>query len=65
MKSYPVLQNGEGLSIDPTKEILKLACCDCGLVHNIAFAIEDGLLGIAMERNIRATGQIRRYRHKK
>jgi hypothetical protein len=42
-------------------ELLRLACCDCGLVHEIAFAIEEnGKLGVAMKRNARATAAMRR-----
>lgn len=41
--------------------VLKLGCCDCGLVHRVAFAIErNGKLGIAMERDNRATSAARR-----
>ena len=57
---YPVLNDGDAIAIKPG-EILRFACCDCGLVHNIAFAYEDGEIGIAIERNRRATGQKRRH----
>lgn len=41
-------------------EILKMKCCDCGLIHKLAFAIEEnGKLGIAIER---ATKLARRKR---
>ncbi len=44
------------------EEITRWACCDCGLVHDITFAIEDnGNIGVAAERNNRATAQRRRY----
>lgn len=44
-------------------QLLKFACCDCGLVHDIGLAIEkNGNLGIALRRNNRATGQLRRQR---
>lgn len=58
---YQQLKNGEAIEIKPG-EILKLACCDCGLVHNIGIAVEDnGNIGLAFERNVRATGQMRRF----
>jgi len=57
---YPVIGDGDAIAIKPG-EILKLACCDCGLVHNLGFAYEDGEIGIAFERNKRATGQRRRW----
>jgi nitroimidazol reductase NimA-like FMN-containing flavoprotein (pyridoxamine 5'-phosphate oxidase superfamily) len=60
MAKYPVLVDGEAITIKPG-EILRFACCDCGLVHNMAFAFEDGEIGIAIERNKRATGQKRRH----
>jgi hypothetical protein len=43
-------------------ELLKLMCCDCGLVHLMSFAIEaNNRLGIAMRRDNRATSAARRY----
>lgn len=63
-RRYPVLQDGEGIAVQPG-EILKLACCDCGLVHDVAFAYEDGEIGIALRRNNRATGQRRRWMRKR
>ncbi len=59
---YLQLEDGARFEIDMEKsELLRLACCDCGLVHEIAFAIEEnGKLGIAMKRNARATAAKRR-----
>ena len=46
------------------KEILRLACCDCGLVHSFAFHMyRGGMLGIAAKRENRATGQLRRHKY--
>ena len=41
---------------------LKLACCDCGLVHDHVY-MTDGkkYMGIIIERNERSTGQLRRH----
>jgi len=58
--TYRQLADGEALTIKPG-EILRFACCDCGLVHNLAFAYEDGEIGMAVARNRRATGQRRRW----
>ncbi len=45
------------------RHILRLACCDCGLVHSYAFhKYKDGHLGIAARREPRATAQLRRHR---
>lgn len=64
-KAYQKLQDGEGIELKLKRgrsAILKLGCCDCGLIHRIAFAIEkNGNLGIAMERDKRATAAARRH----
>jgi len=39
----------------------KMACCDCGLVHNIDFRIYRGKIQMRARRNNRATAQIRRH----
>jgi hypothetical protein len=39
----------------------KMACCDCGLVHEIDFRIHKGRVQLRARRNNRATGQIRRH----
>jgi len=39
----------------------KMACCDCGLVHNMQFRIDDkGQINFRAQRNNRATAQMRR-----
>ena len=39
----------------------KLACCDCGLVHDMQFRIDDlGQINFRASRNNRSTGQYRR-----
>jgi len=60
MTKYTQRKDGEGFEI-PLGKIYKLACCDCGLVHNVVFTYEDGVLAMATERNNRATGQRRRW----
>lgn len=45
-------------------DILRLACCDCGLVHSFAFhKYRSGMLGIAARREKRATAQLRRHEY--
>lgn len=56
---YVQRQDGEGFEV-PVGEIYRLACCDCGLVHDVVFALEDGKLAMATRRNNRATAQRRR-----
>ena len=38
----------------------RLACCDCGLVHNFEFRFKKGLVEFRAKRNYRSTGQKRR-----
>jgi|WetSurMetagenome_2_1015567.scaffolds.fasta_scaffold66464_2 hypothetical protein len=60
MTKYKQRIDGEGFTV-PSGEIYKMACCDCGLVHDFVFVSEDGNpVGIAARRNNRATGQRRR-----
>ena len=57
---YKQLNDFDGIELElPT--IHKFACCDCGLIHKFAFAIEEnGNLGIAFAKDNRATSQHRR-----
>lgn len=64
---YPEVIDGEGVELKPRGrkgrawQILRLACCDCGLIHSLAFAIEDnGNLGIAVRLEKRRTSAHRR-----
>lgn len=60
---YPQLQPGEPFELNPQKESLRFACCDCGLVHRMEFIVgHRQRLRIAMWRLKRATGQLRRHR---
>ncbi len=56
---YPVLKDGEGVSFR-SKERFKLACCDCGLVHEVVLVASKGWVGMALRRNKRATAARRR-----
>lgn len=39
----------------------RMACCDCGLVHDMEFRIDDlGQINFRANRNTRSTGQLRR-----
>lgn len=57
---YIKRKDGENFEV-PLNQVYKIACCDCGLVHNVAFVYKDGKLYMAAERNARATGQRRRH----
>lgn len=59
---YIQRQDNEEIELKP-KEIFRSACCDCGLVHDMAVAAEDnGNIGLAFRRDNRATAQLRRHR---
>jgi hypothetical protein len=49
---YPVMRD---------RQPYKLCCCDCGLVHDIEFWVEEDRVAMRVARNRRATGQIRRH----
>ena len=58
--SYKFLHSGDWVAFEPT--MLKLACCDCGLVHNFDLQFRKGKLGFIIRPDRRATGQIRKQR---
>lgn len=59
---YPRLTDGGAVELNAKDNILHFACCDCGLVHRIAFGVDGQEVGIAMERDNRATAQLRRHK---
>ena len=60
MARYKQRVDNEGFAV-PSGEIYRIACCDCGLVHDFVFVSNDGLdIGIAARRNNRATAQRRK-----
>jgi hypothetical protein len=63
MGRYPVMKDGEALSLR-SGELFKFACCDCGLVHDVAIVAQGKEIGFAVRRNKRATGQKRRHMRK-
>lgn len=57
---YVNRKDGEGFEI-PSGILCRLACCDCGLVHDIVIVSNDRKpVGFAAKRNNRATAQKRR-----
>ncbi len=48
----------------PAQRNFKLACCDCGLVHTIDFRVVNKEVEWKINRDNRATGQIRRHMNK-
>jgi len=55
MSSYPAV----GDEWEDCEDI-RLACCDCGLVHDIYFRARRGKAQWRIDRNNRSTGQLRR-----
>ena len=61
--SYSTLHEGDSIQLNPQKHAIKLACCDCGLVHAIDFVVgHRQKLTIKMKRKNGSTGALRRYR---
>jgi hypothetical protein len=56
---YKQRHDGEGFTV-PSKQVYRIACCDCGLVHDFVFVAGRGVVGIAAKRNSRATAQRRK-----
>lgn len=44
----------------PLKQIHRLMCCDCGLVHEITLVRKEGKIFLRMKRNDKATAAARR-----
>lgn len=60
MAKYKQRTDNEGFEV-PSSQIYRIACCDCGLVHDFVFVSQDGNpIGIAAKRNNRATAQRRK-----
>lgn len=59
---YVTRADGEGFSVC-NREVFRIACCDCGLVHDFALYVPGKLrgtvIGIAAKRNNRATARRR------
>lgn len=63
---YPKIKvGGEGYIFDPQETTLKIACCDCGLVHYYAFEIIDNKIKLQVFSDKRATAQLRRHKYGK
>lgn len=47
--------------IQPIRKGYGLACCDCGLVHELDFRIHKRHIQLRARRKPRSTGQVRRW----
>lgn len=53
--AYQQVIDGIGFSLR-SRQKFRLACCDCGLVHDVVIAVgKGGWFGMAMRRNKKAT----------
>jgi hypothetical protein len=48
--------------VQPIRKNYKLACCDCGLVHQMDFRVYRGRVQFRVRRDNRATAMMRRWR---
>ena len=63
-RKYPKYYDGDCQIIDTKGEILKLACCDCGLAHYIGITVmDDSLVKLQFVKDKRATAQLRRHKY--
>ncbi len=61
---YKKLGDGRGFTFNSEEVTLKMACCDCGLVHYMGVTIlEDKNVSVGFKRDSRATGQLRRHNY--
>lgn len=58
MAKYPKPESGEW--VQPVRKGYRMGCCDCGLVHSLDFRLYKGRIQFRVERDNRATGQMRR-----
>ena len=54
------LEEGEAWEIKYREGFARMRCCDCGLVHDLAFDVEEDVLYMYPFRNERSTAQSRR-----
>lgn len=61
MASEPIVfEDGRPYFMRPNDMLLRIACCDCGLVHDITLTIVgDNLISFKLERNEEETEKIR------
>ncbi len=66
MSKYQQLYDGDKIVLNPQKTPLCLACCDCGLVHDITFVVAHRQkLAMKLARNNRKTAAYRREKNKR
>lgn len=59
---YPDIAPGQEVDISWRDEDIKMACCDCNLVHRLRFRVRGDKIFLSAIIDRRATGQLRRWR---
>lgn len=49
--------------VQPVRKGYKMACCDCGLVHDLDFRVYKGRAQFRARRNRRSTAMMRRWKN--
>ena len=62
---YQTMTDGEETRLRRGRDILKFACCDCGMVHFIKVRLtrREKIFSLRFWRDNRATAQLRRHRY--
>jgi hypothetical protein len=76
MTKYPKLADNEGFRINSNKDVLRMACCSCGMVHTFVFIMKgnkhEKYAGVTLRKHEvvpvirsepRATAQLRRHNY--
>ena len=63
---YQQLHDGDAIQLNPQKNVIHFACCDCGLVHRMEFVVgHRQKLTVKMRRDERKTAAYRREKKKR
>lgn len=63
-EDFPQRKPGEPVRLNWKNQVLRFACCDCALVHNIKFAVKGERLTLRAYRNKRLTAHFRKTTRK-
>jgi len=56
---FPEIEDGEAIEFNWRRQDLRFACCDCGLVHRIRFAIVRDTLRMRTHKDYEGTAYYR------
>ena len=60
IKDFPYYKPGEPLVLNWKKQILRAACCNCALVHNVKFKVKNEKLTLQVWENKKMTKILRK-----